>query len=128
MGVPGNAGGCCTLDDRDFIPGPVRDADAFLADLARLLHREVTRQEVFIDFEEGRALFPERSTWQESANYPALRVRPDVDWIPCRFYEPTTGACTVYDIRPAMCRDFLCDHLKDVISLLNLDDEAAAPE
>jgi Fe-S-cluster containining protein len=128
MGVRGNSGGCCTLDDRDFIIGPVRDADAFLADLARLLRREVSWEEAFIDFEEGRALFPERSEWQKSANYPALRVRPDVDWIPCRFFEPATGACTVYDIRPAMCRNYLCDHLKDVISLLNLNEEAAPPE
>ena len=60
MGFRGNSGGCCTLDDRDFIPGPVRDADAFLADLRRVLGREVTRQEVFIDLEEGRTLFPDR--------------------------------------------------------------------
>jgi Fe-S-cluster containining protein len=123
MGVPGNAGGCCTLDDRDFIPGPVRDADAFLADLGRLHGREVSREEVFIDFEEGRALFPDRPTWQEPANYPALRVLPDVEWIPCRFYDKTENACTVYDIRPAMCRNFFCDHLKDVISLLNLGED-----
>ena len=57
MGFRGSSGGCCTLDDRAFIPGPVRDADAFLADLGRLLGREVSRDEAFIDFEEGRALF-----------------------------------------------------------------------
>ena len=67
MGVRGNSGGCCTLDDRDFIIGPVRDADAFLADLGRRLGREVSRDEAFIDFDEGRALFPERPTWQEPA-------------------------------------------------------------
>jgi Fe-S-cluster containining protein len=123
MGYRGNSGGCCTLDDRDFILGPVGDPDAFLVDLGRLLCREVSREEVFIDFEEGRALFPERSEWREPANYPALRVLPDVARIPCRFYESSTGACTVYDIRPAMCRNYLCDHLKDVISLLNLSEE-----
>jgi Fe-S-cluster containining protein len=123
MGARGNAGGCCTLDDRDFIPGPVRDADVFLLDLGRLLRREVSREEAFIDFEEGRVLFPDRPSWQEPANYPALRVLPDVDWIPCRFYDKTAHACSVYDIRPAICRHFLCDHLKSVISLLNLDEE-----
>lgn len=123
MGFRGNIGGCCTLDDRDFIPGPLRDADAFLKDLGRLLCREVSREEVLVDFEEGRNLFPERSSWQDPGNYPALRVRPDVARIPCRFYEPSTRACTVYDIRPAMCRNFLCDHLNDVISLLNLSEQ-----
>jgi len=125
MGFRGNAGGCCTLDDRDFIPGPVRDADAFLARLGHHLGREVPHEEVFIDFDEGRALFPERPSWQEPANYPALRVRPDVEWIPCRFYDKTALACSVYDIRPAMCRDFHCEHLAGVITLLNLNDEAS---
>ena len=57
-----------------------------------------------------------------------MRDLPDVEWIPCRFNDKTTGACTVYDIRPAMCRNFLGDHLKIVISLLNLSEEAAPPE
>jgi Fe-S-cluster containining protein len=125
MGFRGNAGGCCTLGDRDFIIGPVPDVDvdAFLVDLGRRLGREVSRGEVFIDFEEGRALFAERSEWQKPANYPALRVRPDVARIPCQFYESSTGACTVHDIRPGLCREYFCDHLKDVTSLLNLNEE-----
>src|ERR1700722_5582906 len=100
MGFRGHVGGCCTLGDRDYILGPVSDVDvdAFLVDLGRLFGREVSREEVFIDFEEGRALFAERSEWQKPANYPALRVRPDVARIPCRFYESSTGACTVQDI------------------------------
>jgi Fe-S-cluster containining protein len=130
MGFRGNNGGCCTLDDRNWILGPLRDGDvdAFLVDLGRQLGREVSCEEVFIDFEEGRALFLNRSGWQKPANYPALRVRPDVARIPCRFYESSTGACTVHDIRPTLCRNYLCDHLKNVISLLNLNEEAAPPE
>src|ERR1700739_1030361 len=72
MGVRGNSGGVCTLDDRDFIPGPARDADAFLADLGRRLGREVSRDEAFIDFDEGRALFPERPTRPHTAQHAAL--------------------------------------------------------
>ncbi len=129
MGWRGNVGGCCTVDDRNWIIGPVGDVDVatFLVDLGRVLGREVSRDEAFIDFEEGRALFPERSQWQNPANYPALRVLPDVARIPCRFYESSTGGCTVHDIRPALCRNYFCDHLKDVISLLNLGEEAAPP-
>ena len=125
MGHRGNVGGCCTLDDRNWILGPVRDddADAFVVGLGRLLGREVSREEIFIDFEEGRALFPERSEWQNPANYPALRVRTDLARNPCRFYDSSTGGCGVYDIRPALCRTYVCDHLKDVISLLNLGEE-----
>src|SRR5688572_8089323 len=67
MGQPGNRGGCCTLGDRDFIIGPMPDVDEFLARLAAKLGRPVAWAEVFIDYEEGRALFPGRSCWQDRA-------------------------------------------------------------
>jgi Fe-S-cluster containining protein len=73
---------------------------------------------VFIDHEEGRALFPERSTWQARQNYPALRVIRDDPRHPCRFYDIEAGACTVYEIRPEVCRRFLCDSLRHLISLV----------
>ena len=51
MGHEGNSGGCCTLGDRDFIMGPVLDAEAVLERLSALWGRAVPRAEVFIDFE-----------------------------------------------------------------------------
>jgi Fe-S-cluster containining protein len=118
MGHPGNNGGCCTLDDRDWIIGPVLDEKAFLADLSRTLGRPVKREEALIDYEEGRRLFPERSMWQVRAHYPAMRVRADLPRNPCVYYEVATGACGVHAIRPALCRDYQCDHLKHVTSFI----------
>src|ERR1017187_3531913 len=74
MGQEGNKGGCCTLGERDFIIGPIRDADAFVERLSQQRGHSVARSDVVIEYAEGSALFPERSTWQMDECYPALRV------------------------------------------------------
>lgn len=117
MGHEGNSGGCCTLGDRDFIMGPVLDADAVLERLSALWGRAVPRAEVFIDFEEGRALFPELENWQNPKNFPALRVRPDKPRIPCVFFDEARPGCSIYEARPHMCEIFACDWLKAVLEL-----------
>jgi Fe-S-cluster containining protein len=111
MGHPKNRGGCCTLADRDFIIGPVTDAPELLERLAERSGRPVLHTEVLIDYEEGRALFPMRKNWQNPAHYPALRVVQEPGW-PCRFYDGEAGRCTIYEIRPGLCRRYECDWLK----------------
>ena len=118
MGYAGNKGGCCSIADRDFIIGPIDDPAAFLARLSEATGREVSHAEVFIDHEEGSALFPDRPTWQRPQSYPALRVVPDHPLRPCRFYDVEAGRCTVYAIRPEVCRRFLCDPLQHLLSLV----------
>jgi Fe-S-cluster containining protein len=118
MGQPGNKGGCCTLGDRDFIIGPMPDVDEFLVRLAARLGRPVARWEVFIDYEEGKALFPERSCWQNPRNYPALRIDTMQAKLPCRFYDAAGGRCSVYEIRPNVCRTYMCGPLKQLVSLV----------
>lgn len=106
------------MGERDFIIGPIDDADAFLARLSEATGRAVPREEVFIEAEEGRALFPERKNWQAPQNYPALRVVTDHPHRPCRFYDVEGGRCSVYAIRPDVCRRFLCDPLQHLLSLV----------
>ena len=118
MGYAGNKGGCCTAGDRDFIIGPIDDAAAFLARLSETTGRAVPHDEVFIEHAEGSALFPERPTWQGPQNYPALRVVTDHALRPCRFYDVEAGRCTVYEVRPQVCRRFLCDPLRHLLSLV----------
>ena len=118
MGLVGNNGGCCTLADRDFIIGPVDDVDGFLERLGKHWGRPVLRIEVLIDYEEGRELFPNRSTWQNPRNYPALRVRSDNPRFPCMFYDEATAGCLIHEDRPHMCRKFTCDWLKHVLEVL----------
>jgi Fe-S-cluster containining protein len=116
LGHPGNSGGCCKLGPRDWIIGPVRDVEAFLARLSELLGRPALRVEVLIDHEEGRALFPERSTWQNPDHYPALRVRADAPHA-CLFHDDVRG-CTIHPIRPAVCKNYECGWLKTALDSL----------
>ncbi|MGQ0621260.1 MAG: YkgJ family cysteine cluster protein [Panacagrimonas sp.] len=114
MGHAGNKGGCCTVDNRDWILGPVRDVEESLARLSRHFARPLSFDEIFINFEEGKALFPTRPTWQNPANYPALRVQTHGRHA-CRFYDQSTGGCSVYDARPGLCRGYQCGWLKETV-------------
>ena len=111
LGAKGNHGGCCTLDDRDWILGPIKDADRFLTKVQKKFpNTEITWADIFIDYEEGSRLFPERRNWQSKDNYPCLRVL-NVTRLPCVFYNLQLRLCTVYDIRPDTCVNFYCDYL-----------------
>lgn len=118
MGHEGNKGGCCTLADRDWIIGPIDDADAFLERLSARLGRPVSRAEALIDAEEGLALFPALTTWQSEAHFPAMRVDVSDPRRPCVYFDASSGGCTVYDIRPDVCRRWHCEHLGRVLSLV----------
>lgn len=112
-GHHGNHGGCCTIADRDFIMGPVSDTERVLIDLhKRMPGVLIGYSDVFIDYEEGHKLFPDKLAWQNPDAYPAMR--PDVKHpsLSCLFYNNTLGVCGIYDIRPNMCREFKCDYLK----------------
>ena len=118
MGQAGNAGGCCTLGDRDFIIGPVPDIDALLERLSERWGRPVLRTEIVIDYEEGRVLFPGRACWHEPSHYPALRVLLDHARLPCRFYDVEKARCSIHDLRPSLCRSYECDWLEKTLEPL----------
>lgn len=114
MGHAGHKGGCCTMANRDYIIGPVRDAEASLARISQHLGRPLAFGEVFIDFEEGKSLFPERSTWQNPANFPAMRVEMD-EAHGCQYYDHATGGCGIYEARPNLCRGYQCGWLRETV-------------
>ncbi len=116
MGHSNNSGGCCKLGQRDWIIGPVDDVDAFLARLSQRLGRPVERREAIIDFDEGTQLFPGRSTWQNPAHYPAMRIRSE-DPHACQFHTDTQG-CTIHEVRPRLCQGYECSWLEGVLSPL----------
>ena len=115
MGHAGNSGGCCTLGERDFIIGPILDADAFLKRLSQFTSRPVERSEVLIEYDEGKRLFPDRSHWQNPANYPALRVLADHPRRPCHFYDTARAQCSIHSVRPDTCRQYQCRWLTEVL-------------
>lgn len=114
MGHTGNHGGCCTLDQRDWILGPAQGVEKSLKRLSEHFGRAVPFEEVFVDFEEGKAMFPDRSNWQNPANYPAIRVEKNRRNA-CRFYDYERGGCGIHEARPELCRSYLCGWLKETI-------------
>ena len=113
MGFEGNHGGCCTLGDRNFIIGPHFDTKEFLERLSTKFGREIKYEDVFIDYEEGKKLFPSKSVWADEKNYPSLRVDTMNPFLPCMFYNMKLKACMVYDIRPETCKNFECTYLQE---------------
>lgn len=114
-GYEDNHGGCCTLADRDWIIGGIEDTDEFLERLSARFGREVQYDEVFVDYEEGKEIYPELGCWTNPYNFPALRVNTEMESRPCIFYSMEVKRCTVYDIRPNTCRNYKCDYLKSLM-------------
>jgi Fe-S-cluster containining protein len=113
-GVAEQSGICCTLGDKDWILGPIEDHAEVLKRLEDRLGRPVPFVEVFIDYEEGRALFPDKSSWQNPAHYPAMRVVPDaISRYSCAFLKG--GKCSIHEIKPTICASFLCEYLQKVV-------------
>lgn len=111
FGSDGYDGSCCKIESRDYIIGPHKDAQEFLDKLALKLKRKIPAEEVFITYQEGRKLFPEKLNWQKPEAFPALRLQMHHPKYPCIFYNDTLKQCTVYDIRPQICCDYVCDFL-----------------
>jgi Fe-S-cluster containining protein len=106
-------GGCCSIDDRDYIIGPIKDYDIFLEKLSLKIGRLITKEEVFIEYEEGKNLFPDKPVWQNKENYPAFRVDLTEPRKYCKFYNKSLKNCSIYDIRPQTCISFFCEYLKN---------------
>jgi len=117
MGSPGVASGCCALGTRDYIIGPIPDADALLKRLSKHFGRDVPYDEVFIDYEEGSKLFPERDIWQQKENFPAIRVNEKDESLPCMFLADD-NLCSIHEVRSVTCRNYTCDHVKNLIAAL----------
>jgi len=114
-GIDGYDGSCCTIEDRDYIIGPIKDYETFLNSISQKIGRKVSFDEVFYTYEEGSKLFPHLSSWQDKESYPSFKVQFDLKRKPCIFYNSTLKCCSVYDIRPETCRNYNCGYLKEVL-------------
>jgi Fe-S-cluster containining protein len=113
LGVDNQDGGCCSIQNRDFIIGPHTDSEIFLKNLSDKLNREIKFSEVFYDFEEGSKVFPNKKSWQYNTAYPALKIDFSHPKKNCIFYNTELKYCTIYEIRPKACRDYECNYLKN---------------
>ena len=120
LGKQNHHGGCCNVTDSGFALGKVTDALEFL----KRLNNGLKYEDVFIDYEEGSKLFPDKKQFQNPSIYPVLRVDMNSERKFCIFYDQENKLCSVYDIRPKVCQNYFCKHLKDIfgpeLKLLNL--------
>jgi len=112
FGFDNNHGGCCSVYSGNWILGGVKDHEEFLENLSKKFGRKIEKETVFIEYEEGKNLYPNDTTWQNPNNYPALRINQDDPAKYCIFYNKQLRACSVYEIRPNMCQKYECDYLK----------------
>jgi len=113
FGIDGYDGSCCSIEDRDWIIGPITDTDEFIQRLSNKLGRPIPKEDIFYELEEGKNIFPNKPTWQMPSSYPALKINLEDKKKACIFYNTTLKACTMYDIRPTTCQNFECGYLKE---------------
>lgn len=111
FGILNYHGSCCNIENRDYIIGPHLDVDDFLKRLSEKFGRTINRTDVFIDFQEGKKIFPDKICWVQPQNYPALKLDFHKSSLPCIFYNTYMKCCSVYEIRPHTCQNFTCDYL-----------------
>lgn len=113
FGVDDYHGSCCSIENRTWILGGVGDHKDFLQRLRTKFGSHIQHSDVFVEYEEGKNLFPGNVCWENPDLYPALRVNMNSEMKECIFYNKNVRKCMVYDIRPQMCKDFYCEYLKE---------------
>ena len=120
-GVEGLKGGCCHLDpyDMEHVLGPI-DED-WIQDTIKWFKKKgvsCNRADIVIDYEEGKiigdTLFkdsPNNRVFQEKSAYPFLRFQVLGPRYVCKFMNPQTYKCQIYEVRPNMCRTYYCQYI-----------------
>ena len=117
-GVEGLKGGCCHLDpfDLEHVLGPLEED--WIKDIIKCFRNKglnFNRQDIVIDNEEGKiigeTLFRETNNnniFQHKDAYPILRFQVIGPRYACKFMSPMTYKCQIYEKRPNMCSNYLC--------------------
>lgn len=120
-GVEGLKGGCCHLDpiDLEHVLGPL-DEDWIRDIIKWFKHKGIScnRSDIVIDYEEGKYLgqtlfkdAPNNQIFQEKQSYPFLRFQVLGPRYVCKFMNPQTYKCQIYEVRPNMCRTYYCQYI-----------------
>ena len=120
-GVEGLKGACCHLDpiDLEHVLGPV--SEECIKDIVKFFRKKglnYSRQDIVIDYEEGKiigdTLFkdaPNNQIFHEPKAYPILRFQALGPRYSCKFMNPQTYKCQIYEVRPKMCSTYYCNYI-----------------
>jgi hypothetical protein len=118
-GVENLKDGCCQLDPTDLeqVLGSV--TERWISSTLHWFRKngiKMTREDIVIDMEEGQVIgekfFSGHPAFKSKKSYPMLRFQVFGSRYACKFLNPKTGMCTIYDRRPDMCRDYYCQYIK----------------
>ena len=108
QGREGHHGECCSIKGKDWIIGPIKDADAVLERLQKK-YPGIRYEDVFIDWLEGVQRFGGRRHYWDEEYYPIFRVDPITER--CVFYDEAARGCSIYDERSELCFKYFCKYL-----------------
>lgn len=124
-GVEGLNSACCRLDpdDLEHVLGPLEGKqrgiknpdERWVETIVRWFNKngvKYKRSDIVIDFEEGKEIglkfFNDHEIFRRKESYPMLRFQVDGPRFACKFLNNTNGKCTIYHMRPQMCRSYVC--------------------
>jgi len=110
-GVKDAHGECCNISGKNSIVGPVLDSEQVIERLQEKFPG-ISYSEVFLDFEEGRVLYPDKEVAQDPASYPAYRSTKEGR---CIFYKDK--GCSIQQEKSIRCKTYLCEYLKKKVGL-----------
>jgi Fe-S-cluster containining protein len=118
-GYEGLAAGCCQLDPENLehVLGAVtkEDISRILRKLKKVMPG-IERSDIVIDKEEGmligRTFFNGHDVFNQDTSYPMLRFQAYENRFICKFLNPKTKRCGIYEFRPDMCKNFFCQYIK----------------
>jgi hypothetical protein len=114
-GGEGQDGGGCKSHNGEWMIGPIPDHMEVLGRVRRQFKGiEIKWKDIFIDYNEGKYLFPDRPSWQKPENYPVMRIRLDIKDRPCVFYNDHIKCCQIYKSKSVTCSNYKCDYLKQL--------------
>lgn len=120
-GVSGLKAGCCLMDTQDLehVLGPVdENCIKKIVKYFRKKGLNYSRQDIVIDYEEGRIIgenlfkdAPNARIFQEKGAYPIMRFQVLGPRYACKFLNPQTFKCQIYEARPVMCSSYYCNYI-----------------
>lgn len=128
-GVKDLKSACCTMDmdNMEHVLGPV--TDEWVEKIVKVLRKNgnltVNRTDVVIDYEEGveiaEKFFKNHPVFLKKENYPILRIQIAGPRFVCKFLNNETGMCNIYQNRPDMCKNYLCQYVKSSFTVRTKD-------
>jgi len=118
-GHEGLKSGCCNLDpdDLEHVLGPIEEE--WIKKTIKSFKTKgmsLGRHDLVIDLEEGKLIgskfFNDHPVFNSPDSYPMLRIQANGVRFACKFLNVSSGMCTIYEQRPNMCRDYLCQYVR----------------